>query len=57
MTNLEISAIENAGRSTMVWSPEDDAHQDRFRDLAAAALPGLAILLVAALVLVQLITL
>lgn len=42
MTNAEIRAIENAGRSAMVWAPAQD--EDRMRRIGLATLPALALL-------------
>mgnify|MGYP000953704106 FL=1 len=46
MNNIEIANLEAAGRSAMVWVPEDD-RTVRYRNLLTAVVPALGILGVA----------
>lgn len=48
MTQMEINALENAGRSTMAWSPEGFDGRIHFAALLGAMLPAVGILAVAA---------
>jgi hypothetical protein len=48
---MEISALEAAGRSTMVWSPEGKDGRIHLGAVLGALTPALGILAVAALVL------
>ena len=51
MTNIDINAIEAAGRSAMAWTPETDDGAPSLRRVLTAVLPALAILAVTAVVL------
>jgi hypothetical protein len=48
MTQMEITALENAGRSAMAWSPEGYDGQVHFSAVLAAMVPAIGILAVAA---------
>ena len=52
MTQAEIRALENAGRSTMVWSTEAYGGSTHFGEIARALLPATLILAAAAALLV-----
>jgi hypothetical protein len=47
MTQIEIANLEHAGRSAMAWVPEGYDGKTHYGLLAAAAIPALAILAVA----------
>ena len=51
MTNMEIKALENAGRTTMVWTEGYDG-QTHYADVVRALAPALLILTIAAALLV-----
>ena len=51
MTHMEITALEAAGRSAMVWSPEGKDGRIHVGAVLGALLPALGILAVAAFVL------
>ena len=51
MTHMEITALEAAGRSTMVWSPEGKDGRIHVGAVLGAMAPALGILAVAAFVL------
>lgn len=51
MTNMEIKALENAGRTTMVWTEGYDG-QTHYADVFKALAPALLILAIAASLLV-----
>ena len=48
MTQLEINALENAGRSAMAWSPEGYDGKVHFGALIGAVIPAIGILAAAA---------
>ena len=48
MTQVEIAALENAGRSAMAWSPEGYDGRIHFGALLGAIIPAIGILAVAA---------
>ncbi len=48
MTMMEINALEHAGRSAMVWSPEGYDGRVHLDALLGAMLPAIGILAVAA---------
>ena len=48
MTMMEINALEHAGRSAMVWSPEGYDGRVHLGALLGAMLPAIGILAVAA---------
>jgi hypothetical protein len=48
MTQMEINALEAAGRSAMAWSPEGYDGVIHYRALLGALLPALGILAAAA---------
>ncbi|WP_161796872.1 hypothetical protein [Devosia soli] len=54
MTQAEIRALENAGRSTMVWSAEAYDGTTHFSEVMRALLPATLILVAAAALLVAL---
>jgi hypothetical protein len=47
MTNMEIKALENAGRTTLVWTEGYDG-QTHYSDVLKALAPALLILAIAA---------
>lgn len=51
MTNMEIKALENAGRQTAVWTEGYDG-QTHYADVFKALAPALVILIIAAALLV-----
>jgi hypothetical protein len=48
MTQMEINALEDAGRSAMAWSPEGIDGRIHFGALLGAIVPAIGILAVAA---------
>lgn len=48
MTNMEIKALEDAGRTAMAWTPEGYDGQTHYADVARALAPALFILIAAA---------
>ena len=48
MTQMEITALEHAGRSAMVWSPEGKDGRIHFSALLGAMIPAIGILAAAA---------
>ena len=48
MTQMEINALEHAGRAAMAWSPEGYDGRIHFGAVLGALLPALGILAVAA---------
>lgn len=54
MTHAEIKAIEDAGRSTMVWSSDSYDGASHFGDVAKALIPALFILAAATALLLAL---
>lgn len=48
MTQMEINALEDAGRSAMAWSPEGFDGRIHFGALLGALIPAIGILAVAA---------
>ncbi len=48
MTQMEITTLENAGRSAMAWSPEGYDGRIHFGALLFAIIPAIGILAVAA---------
>jgi hypothetical protein len=54
MTHAEIKSIEDAGRSTMVWSNEVYDSSNQFADIARALIPALLILTAATALLLAL---
>ena len=48
MTQMEITALEHAGRSAMAWSPEGYDGRVHFGALLGAIVPAIGILSVAA---------
>ncbi|WP_158625933.1 hypothetical protein [Arsenicitalea aurantiaca] len=51
MTHMEMTALENASRTAMAWSPEGYDGRTRYDYVLKAGLPALAIVAVAALLL------
>lgn len=51
MTNADIAALENAGRSTMVWAPEPDRPGVRLPALMGIAASALGFFAVAGMLL------
>ena len=51
MTQMEITALEHAGRSTMVWSPEGRDGRIHLSAVLGATVPAFGILVVAAIIL------
>lgn len=54
MTHAEIKAIEDAGRSTMVWSATSYDGANHFGDIARALVPAMFILATATVLLLAL---
>lgn len=52
MTQLEINALESAGRSAMAWTPEGYDGVVHYRAVLGAVLPALSILAAAAIFLI-----
>ncbi len=55
MTQLEISALENAGRASMAWSPEGYDGRTHYATVLTAMIPAFAILVAAAALLFHII--
>jgi type IV secretory pathway component VirB8 len=54
MQNIEINSLEDAGRTTAVWSADISEKPTRLESVAFALLPASVILVVAAVLLVAL---
>lgn len=54
MTNAEMKSIEDAGRSTVVWSSDVYDSSSQFADIAKALIPALLILTAATALLLAL---